>query len=525
MEWACATRGTNRQASPDAPVPSGPSNSISPHRRRDADGTLARAAGTEGTANAVRLSRGGCYGCRVLAPVNLFRAIAALVFFALIGSASTARAQTNQLNWLVASNRVDARFQGMPLNKVLARVARVTGWEILVEPGTQKTVTAGFTGLSQREALSRILGDLSFALLPRTNAQSRLLIFRSSRESATEVVEAETEETKEGPIREEFILRVKAGVKLKAGEVERIAKLFGGELVAGIDQLGAYKLRFPTAEAAEKAREAILKANETLTAEDNYRIAPPENPPEKAGTPGNQVKVPPLGDKNGPIVALIDTAVQTLPPDMEALILSRTQVAPGSQGGNELEHGTSMAQAMFAGMEKAGESVRVLSYDVYGGSATTSTFDVARALLLAAQNGASIFNLSLGGNTPSPVLSDTIAWIRSRGGLVIIAAGNVPGQGLIFPAADPNGLAVTASDPGGGIAAYANTAQTVDLIAPGSALVTFQGQTYLVSGTSAAAAWTSGYASGEASKNGTSPQATVPLLLQELGFQGKKPGP
>jgi hypothetical protein len=462
--------------------------------------------------------------------VKLRCAITLPLLLPLLFPATAAHTPTNHLRWSSISNRVEARIQGVPLPKVLARIARETGWEILIEPGAPKTVTAGFQGLSQREALGRILGNLSFALLPRTNAAARLLIFHSNRDQATELVEAEPAELKAGPIREEFILRVKAGVKLKAGEVERIAKLFGGELVAGIDELGAYKLRFATAEAADDARAALLKANESLTAEDNFRITPPELPTPVAAaatTAGKSGPVPPLGDKNSPVVALIDTAVQTLPKAMEALIISRTAVVPGSPAGGDLLdgplHGPSMLQAMVAGMQEAGQSVPVRVYDVYGGSETTSTFDVARALVLAAQDGASIFNLSLGGTSPSPVLSESIWSIRSRGGLVIVAAGNTPGEGLIFPAADRNVLAVTASNPDGSIAAFANTAPTVDLVAPGSVLVSLGDQTYRVNGTSAAAAWTSGFAGGNASKNATSPLGTVPLLQQQLGFRRPNP--
>jgi hypothetical protein len=456
--------------------------------------------------------------------VNLPRPFVVAVLLAVSAAVFSAGAQTNHLNWQAASNRVEARIQGWPLGKVLARVARATGWEVRVEPGTQRTVTAGFSGLSQREALGRLLGDLNFAVLPRSNAPARLLIFRSSRDSATELVEAESDESEDGPIREEFILRVKAGVKLKAGEVARIAKLFGGELVAGIDELGAYRLRFPTPEAAEKARAAILKANEDVTAEDNFRLAQPELPPEQqARAAGSGVQVPPLGDKKGPVVALIDTAVQGLPKDMEALMLSRTQLAPGTAAGGGLQHGTSMAQALIAGMQEAGQAVQVRSYDVYGGGETTTSFDVARGMIRAAQDGATFFNQSLGGNSPSPLLGEINRQIAAQGGVIFAAAGNQPGTRPVFPAADPWVNAVTALDASGQIAPYANTGGFVDLAAPGTAYVQFGDQTYSVAGTSSASAWTAGLAAGTAAKNKVAPAAVLPWLQSNYGFSGRKP--
>ena len=477
---------------------------------------------------AVRLSGIACYGSVVIAPVKrliiLLLSAGGLLGAGVLGAESPA----NHLAWQARSNRVDARIQGWPLGRVLARIARETGWEVRVEPGTQRTVTAGFTGLSQREALTRLLGDLNFAVISRSNSPSRLLIFRSDRESATELVEAEADEAKGGPIREEFILRVKAGLKIKPGEVARIAKLFGGTLVAGIDEVGAYRLRFPTEEAAAKAREAILKANDGVTAEDNYRVAQPELPPERqAGTAtaanASGVVVPPLDGKNGPVIALIDTAVQSLPTDMEALVLSRTQIAPGSASGSELAHGTSMAQAMIAGMQEAGQAVRVRSYDVYGGSETTSTFDVAKGLFQAASDGATVFNLSLGSYTPSPILSDISRQIASRGGVIFAAAGNQRTTQPVFPAADPWILAVTAKEADGSIAPWANVGSFVDLAAPASTLVSYGNELYRVSGTSTASAWTSGYTAGLAVRNQATPAATVSTVQSQLGYSAGKP--
>jgi hypothetical protein len=435
---------------------------------------------------------------------------------------------TNHLSWLARSDRVDVRIQGWPLGRVLSRIAKETGWEIRIEPGTQRTVTAGFSGLSQREALSRLLGNLNFAVISRSNAPSRLLVFRSTRESATERVEAEADESNAGPIREEFVLRVKAGLKIKPGEMARIAKLFGGTLVAGIDELGAYRLRFPDEASATKAREAVLKANDSVTAEDNCRVAQPELPPElqtgtAAAASASGVVVPPLGGKDGPVIALIDTAVQGLPADMETLILSRTQLAPGTPSGNELAHGTSMAQAMIAGMQEAGQAVRVRSYDVYGGGETTSTFDVAKGLLQAARDGATVFNLSLGSYTPSPILSDISRQIASRGGVIFAAAGNQRTTRPVFPAADPWILAVTAKEADGSIAPWANVGSFVDLAAPASAVVTYGNELYRVSGTSTASAWTSGYTAGLAVRNQATPSATVSTVQSQLGFSTGKP--
>jgi hypothetical protein len=123
-------------------------------------------------------------------------------------------------------------------------------------------------------------------------------------------------------------------------------------------------------------------------------------------------------------------------------------------------------------------------------TATQPDGSIARGMIRAAQDGATFFNQSLGGNSPSPLLGEINRQIAAQGGVIFAAAGNRPGTQLVFPAADPWVNAVTALDASGQIAPYANTGGFVDLAAPGTAYVQFRDQTYSVAGTSSASAWT-----------------------------------
>ena len=58
---------------------------------------------------------------------------------------------------------------------------------------------------------------------------------------------------------------------------------------------------------------------------------------------------------------------------------------------------------------------------------------------------------------------------------------------------------MTAGDKKGNIAAYANRGDFVDAVAPGTSIINFADQSYLVSGTSASTAYVSGLAAGLAS--------------------------
>jgi len=132
-----------------------------------------------------------------------------------------------------------------------------------------------------------------------------------------------------------------------------------------------------------------------------------------------------------------------------------------------------------------------------------------------------IINLSLGGTGDSPFLHDVVKQARDQGIIIFAAAGNTPDGGPIYPAAYPEVIAVTAGDRKGNIAQYANNGDFVDLVAPGTSIITFNGQSYLVSGTSASSAFAAGLAAGIASQNNTSTADIEKILRQTLAIPGK----
>src|SRR5207253_8628611 len=154
-------------------------------------------------------------------------------------------------------------------------------------------------------------------------------------------------------------------------------------------------------------------------------------------------------------------------------------------------HGTSMTETILGSMAVAskGQSasgVRVLPVNVYGNSDMTSTYEVTMGVYEAIKRGATIVNMSLGGDGDSPLLDDLIAQARRRGVMFFAAAGNTPTTAPTYPAANPNVLAVTAGDQSGNIAAYANRGNFIDLIAPGTTFMDFNGTAFRITGTSPA---------------------------------------
>ncbi|HYR55429.1 MAG TPA: S8 family serine peptidase [Myxococcaceae bacterium] len=93
--------------------------------------------------------------------------------------------------------------------------------------------------------------------------------------------------------------------------------------------------------------------------------------------------------------------------------------------------------------------------------------DIADAIRFAADHGANVINMSLGGGGYSRVIEKAVAYARKKGVTVVSAAGNT-GQGQVaYPAAYPGAVAVGAVGPSGRRAPYSSFGKQLDIAAPG----------------------------------------------------------
>jgi thermitase len=121
--------------------------------------------------------------------------------------------------------------------------------------------------------------------------------------------------------------------------------------------------------------------------------------------------------------------------------------------------------------------------------------DVARGIVYAADNGARIINLSLGGAPSSETLQEAVNYAHAHGVLAVAATGN-DGGAVLYPAACEHVLAVAATDRNDGRPSFSNHGPQVDVAAPGVGIYsTWYTTDYLTkSGTSTAAPHVSGLA-------------------------------
>lgn len=99
------------------------------------------------------------------------------------------------------------------------------------------------------------------------------------------------------------------------------------------------------------------------------------------------------------------------------------------------------------------------------GSGTAA--DIADAIYFAADEGARVINMSLGGGGASAVMGDAVAYARKKGVVVVCAAGNNARGVVEYPAAYPGAFAVSAVGPSGELASYSSWGKELAIAAPG----------------------------------------------------------
>lgn len=458
---------------------------------------------------------------------------------AFLASASRlAAADTNSFNFHKEDGHVDADIQSWSLERLLENVAISTGWHVYLDPGARHQVSAKFTDLPTGQALHMLLGNVNFVMVPETNGPSRLYVFRTAQRQATRrIAPAKPAQ----PIPRQLVVTLKPGSKIK---IEDLAKQLGAKIIGRMDKQGAYLLQFDD-DAATQAAQAQLASNPDVALDYNYPVDPPPQLQAGAGasTPNTQLKLQPPSGNCQLMVGLIDTAIQPPPANISSIVMPPLSVVGNyTPPPKTLTHGTAMLQTIAQATANAmnstassttaasttvaasaqqsgivGTSVKILPVDVYGANETTSTFNVAQGVATAIDNGANIINMSLGSSGNSSVLANVIAQGEQDGIAFYAAAGNTPVTTATYPAAYPGVVAVTASGDNGQLAPYANHGSFVQMMAPGDNVVPFDGQSWLVEGTSTATAFASGMAAGMADTHHDCANQAESLLKQSLG--------
>jgi fibronectin type 3 domain-containing protein len=191
------------------------------------------------------------------------------------------------------------------------------------------------------------------------------------------------------------------------------------------------------------------------------------------------------------VVAVVDTGVDYTHPDLtdvlyrdaSGTVIGYNAITGTTNAADDQGHGTHCAGTIAArinnGKGVAGVAgwnplmagsdnyVKIMPVKVLDSSGNGSDSSVASGVIWAADHGAKVISLSLGGAGSSSTTSNAISYAWNKGCVVVAAAGNSGVSTPFYPAAYSNVISVGATDGSDTLASFSNYGSWVKVAAPG----------------------------------------------------------
>jgi subtilisin family serine protease len=267
---------------------------------------------------------------------------------------------------------------------------------------------------------------------------------------------------------------------------ERLAHILerqGGRSQAKIAGIGVHLVQVPAH--AEERMVAALARNPHVQFAELDRLLPPVEFIPNDPRYKDQWHLPKIGaplawdsaSGNGITIAILDTGVDPNHYDLAAKLLPGYNAVDGGNDWSDINgHGTAVAGAAAAianngaGVASVAWGSTLLPVRVSNSSDGYAYFsDIARGVTWAADQGARVANISYGA-TPSSAISSAARYLKGKGGLVVVSAGNT-GTDLGY-SDNPDLISVSATNSSDAITSWSSFGNFVDVAAPGANIVT-----------------------------------------------------
>jgi subtilisin family serine protease len=281
----------------------------------------------------------------------------------------------------------------------------------------------------------------------------------------------------------ELLIQAKAGVS--RGKIDKIIKSHGGGATGEIEKLKVRKIRVP-AQALEKVEQTLAKNPNISFVEKNF-IAEAGYEPNDYKYPSQwhlpKIEAPSGWDmETGAVtvpIAIIDSGVDPTHPDlMDKLIPGYNFLDNNTNTQDVRGHGTAVAGAAAAmtnnltGVAGVAWDSPIMPLVVLNADDWASYYDIAQAIIFAADNGVRVMNISIGGSSSSSTLQNAANYAWNKGAVVFACAHNYNTSTPYYPAACQNVIAVSATTSSDTRASFSNYGDWVDISAPGASILT-----------------------------------------------------
>jgi len=228
-------------------------------------------------------------------------------------------------------------------------------------------------------------------------------------------------------------------------------------------------------------------------------------------------------------IAILDTGIKSSHEDLGGKVVSSKNFTTSKTVEDKYGHGTHVAGIAGAvtnngkGVAGVGFNCSLMNGKVLGDNGSGAWSWVASGITWAADNGAHVINMSLGGSSGSETVSVAVDYAWNKGVVLVAAAGNNGTSDPSYPAFYSNVIAVAATDQNDNLASFSNFGSWVDVAAPGvdilSTYIRYRPPYTFASGTSMASPHVAGLAGLLASqgKGNTNIRAAIETTTDNAG--------
>ena len=172
-------------------------------------------------------------------------------------------------------------------------------------------------------------------------------------------------------------------------------------------------------------------------------------------------------------IAILDTGIQSNHEDLSGKVVLSKNYSKSRTLQDKYGHGTHVAGIAAAatnngkGVAGVGYNCSLMNVKVLNDKGSGTWSGIANGIIWAADNGAKVINMSLGGYTGSSTLENAVNYAWGKGVVVVAAAGNEETNTPLYPAYYGNVIAVAATDFLDELAYFSTFGNWVDVAAPG----------------------------------------------------------
>jgi hypothetical protein len=176
----------------------------------------------------------------------------------------------------------------------------------------------------------------------------------------------------------------------------------------------------------------------------------------------------------GVVIAILDTGADTDHEDLQAnLVPGYNFVSDNTDVEDDYGHGTHVSGIAAAKIDNAegiagmAGNASIMPAKVADSGGNYTNADLAQGIIYAAEEGADVVNMSLGGKLPSVVIEDAVNYAWEAGLFLCAAAGNEGEERSDYPAAYERVASVGATTSGDSRWQFSNYGESVAIFAPG----------------------------------------------------------